>query len=303
MALMKTNLPTLTLISTGKEDRLLFVATDRISVFDVILKKGIPDKGKALTSISLFWFETLREIVPNHLMTADIGEMLEEMREYKTQLEGHSMLVRRAKVVRIEFIVRGYLTGSAWNEYKERDTVHGITLPRGMLESQQLPEPLVTPSTKAEQGEHDENISPERAGELIGAELYARVADIALGLYTTTAAYARSRGLVFADTKFEFGRIPSTSDPSGEEVILIDEALTPDSSRYWPLVGYAPGKSQPSFDKQYVRDWLVSKGYQKGLESSPGGNGEGWDIDPGVIEGTQKRYLEAEKMLKDQPIF
>ncbi|KAL4074664.1 hypothetical protein V8B97DRAFT_1951563 [Scleroderma yunnanense] len=312
MALMKTNLPTLTLISTGKvrdiystseEDRLLFVATDRISVFDVILKNGIPDKGKALTSISLFWFETLKDIVPNHLVTADIDEMPEEVREYKTQLEGRSMLVRRAEVIPIEFIVRGYLTGSAWNEYKERDTVHGITLPRGMLESQQLPEPLVTPSTKAEQGEHDENISPERAGELIGTELYVRVAYIALRLYTTAAAYARSRGLILADTKFEFGRIPSTSDPLGEEVILIDEVLTPDSSRYWPLVGYAPGKSQPSFDKQYVRDWLVSKGYRKGLESGLGGNDEGWDIDPDVIEGTQRRYLEAEKMLKDQPMF
>ncbi|KIM70199.1 hypothetical protein SCLCIDRAFT_1207494 [Scleroderma citrinum Foug A] len=310
-ALVTTDLPDLTLISRGKvrdiyrtsaEDCLLFVATDRISVFDVILTKGIPDKGKALTRISLFWFEKLKHIVPNHLVTADIDQMPEEMRKYGNQLEGRSMLVKRAKVIPIEFIVRGYLTGSAWAEYKKHGTMFGIPLPENMLESQRLPEPLVTPSTKAEQGEHDENISPKEAERIIGAELYSRVAAIALKLYATAAEYAISRGLVLADTKFEFGLI-SPSNPSEEEVILVDEVLTPDSSRYWPLDKYEPGKSQPNFDKQYVRDWLVSQGYRRGLEKGPEGTDKGWDIDADVIEGTQRRYLDVENMLKrEEPV-
>ncbi|KAI6153922.1 hypothetical protein BKA82DRAFT_4095368 [Pisolithus tinctorius] len=308
-ALLTTDLQDLTLISKGKvrdvyhtssEDLLLFVATDRISVFDVILKDGIPDKGKILTRISLFWFEKLKGIVPNHLVTADIDEMPEEVRKYKDQLDGRSMLVKKAKVIPIEFIVRGYLTGSAWAEYKKTGTMHGMPLPEGMVESQRLPQPLVTPSTKAEQGAHDENISPDRAGQLIGSKLYTRVADIALKLYSTAAEYAYSRGLILADTKFEFGLIPSTTGTSEDEVILVDEVLTPDSSRYWPLDQYVPGKPQPSFDKQYVRDWLVSVGYRKGLESGPEGNGEGWGIDEAVIQGTQRRYSEAEEMLKNE---
>ncbi|KAG6334959.1 hypothetical protein ID866_4138 [Astraeus odoratus] len=225
--------------------------------------------------------------------------MPEELKKYRDQLEGRSMLVKKARVLPIEFIVRGYLTGSAWAEYKKSGTMHGLPLPEGMIESQQLSQPLVTPSTKAEQGAHDENISPEQAGELIGSELYSRVADISLKLYTTAAEYAFSRGLILADTKFEFGLIPSASDPSKEEVILIDEVLTPDSSRYWPLDQYAPGKPQPSFDKQYVRNSLVSAGYRKGWESGPEGNGEGWDIDEAVVRGTQERYREAEEILRN----
>ncbi|KAI6047953.1 hypothetical protein EDC04DRAFT_2620690, partial [Pisolithus marmoratus] len=248
---------------------------------------GIPDKGKILTRISLFWFEKLKDIVPNHLVTADIDEMPEEVREHRNQLDGPL------------YALRGYLTGSAWVEYKKSGTMHGMPLPDGMVESQQLPQPLVTPSTKAEQGAHDENISPDRAGQLIGSELFSRIAAISLRLYSTAAEYAYSCGLILADTKFEFGLIPSTTGVSEDEIILVDEVLTPDSSRYWPLDQYAPGKPQPSFDKQYVRDWLVSVGYRKGLESGPGGNGEGWGVDETVIQGTRRRYLEAEEMLKN----
>ncbi|KAG8219484.1 phosphoribosylaminoimidazole-succinocarboxamide synthase [Butyriboletus roseoflavus] len=247
-ALLTTNLPDLTLISRGKvrdiyatssEDRLLFVATDRISVYDVILKNGIPGKGKLLTGISLFWFRKLRHIVPNHLITVDIDEMPEEVKQYRDQLEGRTMLVKKAKVIPIEVIVRGYLTGSAWGEYKKFGTMHGIRLREGMVESEKLDEPVVTPSTKAEQGAHDENISPQKAAQLIGEELYTRVAGIALDLYMTAAAHALLCGLILADTKFEFGLVPSSNGP--EELILVDEMLTPDSSRYWPLAGYSQG--------------------------------------------------------------
>jgi len=304
-ALLTTNLPGLTLISRGKvrdiyttssEDRLLFVATDRISVYDVILKNGIPEKGKLLTSISLFWFQKLQHIVPNHLITVDVDEMPEEVKHYRDQLEGRTMLVKKAKVIPMEAIVRGYLTGSAWREYKTSGTMHGIRLREGMVESEKLDEPVVTPSTKAEQGAHDENISPEKAARLIGEELYTRIAGIALDLYKTAATHALSCGLILADTKFEFGLVPS---PNGsEELILVDEVLTPDSSRYWPLAGYSPGKPQPSFDKQYVRDHLTAAGYQKGFESGPNGNGEGWAISETTIAETQAKYTAAKEMLE-----
>lgn len=304
-ALLSTNFPDLTLLSRGKvrdiyttssENCLLFVATDRISVYDVILKDGIPDKGKLLTSISLFWFRRLEHIVPNHLITVDIDEMPEEVRQYRDQLEGRTMLVKRANVIPIEAIVRGYLTGSAWAEYKKSGTMHGITLREGMVESEKLGEPVVTPSTKAEEGTHDENITPEQAARLIGENLYTRIAGIALDLYKTAAAHALTCGLILADTKFEFGLVPSPNGP--EELILVDEVLTPDSSRYWPLDGYTPGNPQPSFDKQYVRDYLTAVGYQKGFESGPNGNGEGWGISETVIVGTQMKYRAAKEMLE-----
>ncbi|KAI9567848.1 hypothetical protein HD554DRAFT_2172902 [Boletus coccyginus] len=332
-SLLTTDLPDLTLASRGKvrdiyttssEDHLLFVATDRISVYDVILKnvrdslplfppssasqlkdlsvpyQGVPDKGKLLTSISLFWFRKLQHIVPNHLITTDIDEMPEEVKKYRDQLEGRTMLVKKANVIPIEAIVRGYLTGSAWREYKTSGTMHGMRLREGMVESEKLDEPVVTPSTKAEQGAHDENISPEQAAQLIGEELYARIAGIALDLYKTAAAHALSHGLILADTKFEFGLIPSPSGGS-EELILVDELLTPDSSRYWPLAGYSPGKPQPSFDKQYVRDYLTSVGYRKGFESGPNGNGEGWDMSETTIVETQAKYRAAKEMLECSP--
>ncbi|KAF5383806.1 hypothetical protein D9615_003811 [Tricholomella constricta] len=304
-ALTTTNLPALTLLSRGKvrdiyatssPEHLLFVATDRISAYDVILKNGIPDKGKLLTQLSLFWFEKLGRIIPNHFVTADIDAMPEEVRQYKDQLAGRAMLVRKAEVVPLEAIVRGYLSGSAWSEYKESGTVHGIALPAGLIESQQFPEPIFTPSTKAEQGAHDENISPEQAAKLVGEELYVEISSAALQLYKTAADYARTRGVILADTKFEFGLVTS---PTGEKsLILIDELLTPDSSRYWPLALYAPGGPQPSFDKQYVRDWLVQQGFRKGLESGPEGReGEGWVIEENVVKGTRERYVEVVEIL------
>ncbi|KAK1236439.1 Bifunctional purine biosynthetic protein ade1 [Marasmius sp. AFHP31] len=307
MALVNTDLPGLSLLSKGKvrdiystssPDHLVFVATDRISAYDVILKNGIPDKGKILTEISLFWFKKLQHIIPNHFVTSDVDEMSQEVRKHKEQLRGRTMLVRKAKVIQIEAIVRGYLTGSAWSEYKKSETMHGISLPAGMKESEKLPEPVFTPSTKAEQGAHDENISPEQAAKLLGEDLYAQVSQVALRLYTEAAEYALTKGLILADTKFEFGLVPSTSSPGSETLILVDEVLTPDSSRYWPLEGYEAGKSQPSFDKQYLRDWLVSAGFRKGLESGKEGEeGQGWVIDEIVVQGTRKRYEEALKML------
>ncbi|RDB30078.1 Phosphoribosylaminoimidazole-succinocarboxamide synthase [Hypsizygus marmoreus] len=306
-ALINTDLPGLTLLSKGKvrdiystssPDHLLFVATDRISAYDVILKNGIPDKGKLLTKLSLFWFKKLQHIMPNHFVTANVDEMPEEIRQYKDQLEGRSMLVRKAEVIPLEAIVRGYLSGSAWSEYKKSGTVHRIPLPEGLVESQEFTEPIFTPSTKAEQGAHDENISPEQAAKLIGEELYIEMSSAALLLYKTAADYARTRGVILADTKFEFGLVPSADSPSGKSLFLIDELLTPDSSRYWPLAEYAPGGPQPSFDKQYVRDWLVQQGFRKGLESGPEGHeGEGWLIDESVVKGTRERYAEAVDLL------
>lgn len=300
------NLPDLRLLSKGKvrdvyatssPNHLLFVATDRISVYDVVLNSGIPDKGKLLTSISLFWFDKLKHIIPNHLVTVNIDEMPDEVRQYREQLEGRTMLVRKAKVVPMEAIVRGYITGSAWAEYQKSQTVCGIPIPEKMEESQKFPTPIFTPSTKAEQGAHDENISPEKAAQLIGKDLFDRIQAASLQLYMAAAEYAESCGLILADTKFEFGLVPSTS-VGQDELILVDEVLTPDSSRYWPRDHYEPGKGQPSFDKQYVRNALTAAGYRKGLESGPNENGEGWAIDDTVIEGTRKRYKEAEQMLK-----
>jgi len=216
--------------------------------------------------------------------------MPEEVHQHREQLEGRSILVKKAEVIPLEAIVRGYITGSAWAEYKKSRTVHGIPLPEGLLESEKFANPLFTPSTKAEQGAHDENISPERAAALIGQELYDKISTVAVELYTAAAEYAATRGLIIADTKFEFGLV-------GGELILIDEALTPDSSRYWPQEGYAPGRGQPSFDKQYLRDWLTSQGFQKGFEA--GLDGQGWTMSEEVVQGTQERYLSArDKLLK-----
>ncbi|KAF9479573.1 SAICAR synthetase [Pholiota conissans] len=302
--LINSDLPGLTLISRGKvrdiystssPDHLLFVASDRISAYDVILQNGIPDKGKLLTQISLFWFHKLEHVIPNHFVTANIDEMPEEIRKYKDQLDGRAMLVRKAEVVPLEAIVRGYLAGSAWSEYKKSGTVHGISMPEGLVEGQKLSESIFTPSTKAEQGAHDENISPEQAAKLVGQELYDQISTAALKLYTTAADYALTRGLILADTKFEFGLVTHGVE---KKLILIDELLTMDSSRYWPLNGYKPGGAQPSFDKQYLRDWLVSVGFRKGLESGPPGKeGEGWIIDEEIVQGTRQRYAEAVELL------
>ncbi|KAI0060646.1 phosphoribosylaminoimidazole-succinocarboxamide synthase [Artomyces pyxidatus] len=302
-ALIHSDLPNLTLISKGKvrdiyatssPDHLLFVASDRISAYDVILRNGVPDKGKLLTEISLFWFAKLSGIIPNHVVTADVEHMPVEVHEYKDQLMGRTMLVRKAKVIPLEAIVRGYITGSAWSEYQKSGTVHGVTVPPGLVESEKFPTPLFTPSTKAEQGQHDENISPAQAAQLIGQDLCDQVSAVALRLYTSAASYALTRGLILADTKFEFGLVDGQPG-SSPQLILIDEALTPDSSRYWPADGYKPGGPQPSFDKQFLRDWLRQEGFKKGLEG--GKNGEGWVMSEEVLRGTRERYVEARDKL------
>ncbi|KAL1684142.1 hypothetical protein EV122DRAFT_257151 [Schizophyllum commune] len=306
MALVHSDLPDLPLVSKGKvrdiyalpssPEHLLFVASDRISAYDVILNNGIPTKGKLLTQISLFWFRKLAHIIPNHFVTADVDAMPEGVRKYKDQLDGRAMLVKKAKVVPLEAIVRGYISGSAWAEYKKSGTVHGMPAPAGLVESQKFPEPIFTPSTKADQGAHDENISAEQAAALVGQDLYDRISRAAIALYKTAADYAATRGVILADTKFEFGLIPGADGK--DELILVDELLTPDSSRYWPADSYKPGGPQPSFDKQYLRDWLVSKGFKKGLESGPPGQeGQGWTIDEDVVEGTKKRYEEVVRLL------
>jgi len=283
---------------------LLFVASDRISAYDVIVQNGVPGKGRVLTDLSLFWFKRLKHVIDNHLITANIAEMPQEFQAFRDQLDGRCMLVRKAEVIPLEAIVRGYITGSAWSEYKKSGTVHGIQLPIGLVESQKLAEPLFTPSTKAEQGAHDENIHPVQAAKLISQDLYDLVSTTAVKLYSHAADYAADRGVILADTKFEFGLLPIAPHRKSLEqrLILIDEVLTPDSSRYWPAEGYEPGRSQPSFDKQYLRDWMVSQGFKKGQESGPPGNeGQGWSMPEEVVLGTEKRYLEVkQKLIRDE---
>lgn len=304
---LNTELPGLKLLSKGKvrdiyalpdaadADKLLFVATDRISAFDVIMTNGIPAKGATLTELSLFWFHKLRHIIPNHVLTPSLDsatpaalsgstawdQFPRSLDVYRSQLEGRSMIVRKCEVVKIEAIVRGYITGSAWSEYKKSQTVHGIPMPAGLVESQKLPKPIFTPSTKADLGDHDENIHPDKVKDICGPELAAQIERIALALYTEAAAYALDRGLILADTKFEFGLLPT---PNGPQLILIDEALTPDSSRYWAADAYVEGQPQASFDKQYLRDWLI----ESGLKAK-----EGVALPENVVAGTKAKYEEA----------
>jgi phosphoribosylaminoimidazole-succinocarboxamide synthase len=261
--LLQTSLPGIELVARGKvrdvyaigADKLLMVATDRISAFDCVLGSPIPDKGRVLTQLSLFWFEFLKELVPNHLLTADVSEYPAELRPFADQLEGRSMLVRRAEMVPIECVARGYLSGSGWKEYRAGGTVCGIALPAGLLESSQLPEPIYTPAAKAQTG-HDENISFETAAGMAGLDVVTRLRDLTLAIYAKAAGYARTRGIILADTKFEFGFIGAT-------LTLGDEVLTPDSSRFWPADQYTPGGAQPSFDKQFVRDYLETLYWNK----------------------------------------
>lgn len=261
--LLQTSLPGIELVARGKvrdvyaigTDKLLMVATDRISAFDCVLGSPIPDKGRVLTQLSLFWFEFLKDLVPNHLLTAEVSEYPAELRAFADQLEGRSMLVRRAEMVPIECVARGYLSGSGWKEYKAGGTVCGIALPAGLLESSQLPEPIYTPAAKAQTG-HDENISFETAAGMAGLDVVTRLRDLTLAIYRKAADYARTRGIILADTKFEFGFI-------GDTLTLGDEVLTPDSSRFWPAGQYKPGGAQPSFDKQFVRDYLETLTWNK----------------------------------------
>jgi phosphoribosylaminoimidazole-succinocarboxamide synthase len=267
-------------------DHLLLVATDRISAFDYVLGSGIHDKGKVLNQLSTFWFDMTREIVDNHLQSYDVNEYPAQFRPFADQLRGRSMLVLRTEPIPIECVVRGYLVGSGWAEYKKTGAVCGIPLPAGLVEADRLPEPIFTPSTKAESG-HDINISQAEAGRLVGEELVGRLRDLSIAVYSRGAAHAESRGIIVADTKFEFGL---RQDASGKrQLILIDEVLTPDSSRFWPKDGYRPGGSQPSFDKQYVRDYLeqIRWNKQPPVPSLP----------DEVVARTREKYVEALRRL------
>jgi phosphoribosylaminoimidazole-succinocarboxamide synthase len=262
-------------------DSLLIVATDRISAFDYILGTGIPDKGRVLTQLSIFWFDFLRDLTPNHFLTGRVEDYPPPLAQFRDQLEGRSMLVKRARMVEIECVARGYLSGSGWKEYRQSGTVCGIRLPAGLSESEKLPEPIFTPSTKATTG-HDENISFEAACSLVGEDLAKRLRDLTLAIYQRAARYAETRGIIIADTKFEFGFV-------GDELVLGDEVLTPDSSRFWPADTYRPGGAQLSFDKQYVRDYLESIHWNK-QPPAP-------SLPDGVAARTGEKYRQAYRVL------
>jgi len=268
----------------GHDDKLLMVATDRISAYDVVMDDPVPGKGRILTRISLFWFDLLGDIVDNHLITADVNEYPALCQPYADQLRGRSMLVRKTQPLTIECIVRGYLSGSFWSAYKKNPTVCGFALPAGMRESDQFERPLFTPSTKAAIGDHDENISLAAMETLIGKERAAEIADISIKLYSRAADYARKKGIIIADTKFELGVI-------GDKLILIDEVLTPDSSRFWPVDEYQPGRGQASFDKQFLRDYLSSLDWDK-TPPPP-------KLPAEIIAKTQSRYEEALRKLTE----
>jgi phosphoribosylaminoimidazole-succinocarboxamide synthase len=286
--MISTDFSDLTLVHRGKvrdmysipghDDKLLMIATDRISAYDVVMSDPVPGKGAILTGLSLFWFDLLGDIVENHLISANVDEYPEACRPYAEQLRGRSMLVRKSKPLPIECIVRGYISGSFWSAYMKDRVVCGFELPEGMQESDKLPTPLFTPSTKAELGDHDENISLAEMEKIVGAERAREIADISIRLYQRAADYARERGIIIADTKFELGEFEG-------RLILIDEVLTPDSSRFWPEDKYAPGKGQPSYDKQYLRDYLSSLDWDK-TPPAP-------KLPAEIIDKTKARYEEA----------
>ncbi len=309
-AVLTTDLGTLPLIARGKVrdiyalgDDLLFVATDRISAFDHVLGSGIPDKGRILTGISAFWFEFLKSTVANHLLATEPSQMAEVLAAYsdsifgehltanrmdahpkfQQQIAGRSMIVRRARMFPVECVVRGYLSGSGWKDYRATGSVCGIRLPPGLRESERLPEPIFTPAAKINTGGHDENICYAQVEGMIGVEAAAELRRLTLTLYAKASAYAAAQGLILADTKFEFGTV------DGAGIVLADEVLTPDSSRYWPAAGYAPGGPQPSFDKQFVRDYLESIGWNK-QAPAPG-------LPEDVVHSTRQKYLEAFRLL------
>ena len=263
------------------DGQLLIVATDRISAFDYILPTGIPDKGRVLTQLSIFWFNFLRDVTPTHFLTANVDEYPAALRQFRGQLEGRSMLVKRAQMVEVECVARGYLAGSGWKEYKAQGTVCGVPLPAGLHESDRLPAPIFTPSTKAQSG-HDENISFEAMCSLVDAELGARLRDLTLRIYSRAAAYAETKGVIIADTKFEFGFVDG-------ELVLGDEVLTPDSSRFWPAETYRPGGPQLSYDKQYVRDYLESIQWNKKPPAPP--------LPNDVADRTSEKYRLAYRVL------
>lgn len=288
-ALLKSDLGATPLIGRGKvrdlyavDDALLLVATDRISAFDHVLGTGIPGKGKILTQISLFWFDMMADIVPNHLIAADVNQFPASLRPYADQLEGRSMLVKRAQMFPVECVARGYIAGSGWKDYKVNQAICGIPLPAGLQDGSRLPEPIFTPATKSQDGSHDENISYDAVEKVIGAEDAAELRRLTLAIYARAAAHAESRGLILADTKFEFGRFDG-------QIILADEVLTPDSSRFWDRSLWKPGGAQPSFDKQFVRDYLESIHWNKQAPAP--------SLPDEVAKRTQAKYLEAFRLL------
>jgi phosphoribosylaminoimidazole-succinocarboxamide synthase len=289
-ALLQTDLGSLPLTARGKvrdiysldNQTLLFIATDRISAFDHVLGSGIPDKGRILTQLSLFWFDFLRGVVKNHLITADTAQFPAQLAPFAQQLAGRSMLVRRAKMFPVECVVRAYISGSGWKDYQATGSVCGIKLPSGLRESDRLPAPIFTPAAKIHTGGHDENISFATMEATVGSERAAQLRDLTLAIFEKASKHAESKGLILADTKFEFGEIDG-------EIILADEVLTPDSSRYWPASSYAPGGAQPSFDKQYVRDYLESIRWNKQAPAP--------SLPDEVIERTREKYLEAFRLL------
>ena len=281
----ETNFPGLTLRGRGKVrdiydlgDQLLIVATDRISAYDVVMPTPIPDKGRILTKISAFWFGALADVVDNHLVTVEVDEFPKQCLPYAKELAGRSMLVTKAEPLPVECIVRGYLSGSGWKDYERLGSVCGIKLPAGLLESSSLESPIFTPSTKAERGLHDENIDFAALGEKVGTDLAEKLRELSIALYERGAAIAGRRGIIIADTKFEFGTIDN-------QLALIDEVLTPDSSRFWPADKYEPGRSQESFDKQYLRDYLDQSGWKRKPPAPP--------LPEEVVQNTRTRYLEA----------
>ncbi len=286
--ILETNFRDLTLLRRGKVrdvydlgKHLLIVATDRISAFDHVLGSGIPDKGKVLTQLSAYWFDHMGDLVPHHVVAVDVDAFPAVCRPYRDELRGRSMLVRKTQAIPIECVARGYLAGSGWKDYQRTGAVCGVALPAGLRESERLPNAIFTPATKAETG-HDENISEAQAAELVGADLVHRMRQLTLAIYERGLVVGESRGIMIADTKFEFGL-------EGDRLLLIDEVLTPDSSRFWPMDGYAPGRSQPSYDKQFVRDYLEQIGWNKQppVPSLP----------DEVIEQTREKYLEAHRLL------
>jgi phosphoribosylaminoimidazole-succinocarboxamide synthase len=286
----KTDLP-LRAFKKGKvrdvyetNDKLILVMTDRISAFDFVLHEPIPNKGIFLTQISRFWFDFFKDSIPNHLISTNVNDFPGELEEHKGTLDGRTMLTKKAKVFPVECIVRGYISGSAWKSYQKDGTVCGIKLPEGLKESDKFDEPLFTPSTKADSG-HDINISYEEMVEMIGKEDAEKIKEISLKMYNEGAEYARKKGIIIADTKFEFGKV-------GDQIIVVDEVLTPDSSRFWPADLYEPGKSQPSFDKQYVRDYLSSTGWDK--------NSDPPHLPEDVINETSRKYQEAYEKITDE---
>jgi phosphoribosylaminoimidazole-succinocarboxamide synthase len=286
--LLESALPGIPLRGRGKVrdiyevgDDLLIVASDRISAFDYVLSPGIPRKGEVLNRLSLFWFDFLREVVPNHVITSDVDEYPPELRPFRHQLAGRSVLVRRADMIQVECVARGYLSGSGWKEYCQTGAVCGIALPSGLRESDRLPEPIFTPATKADTG-HDENISFERVIALVGADVATRLRDLTLGIYAKAVAYAETRGIIIADTKFEFGFVDG-------ELVIADEVLTPDSSRFWPRDRYRPGGAQPSYDKQFVRDYLESIRWNKQPPAPV--------LPEDVVQRTSDKYVEAYRLL------